>query len=357
MKITLSLAVVLICLVSESFGGDFKDEPFSLRLSLALNRQSNYAATVGRMASIAVTQASSANPAADDWLYRADHPVIATVTGINGFSQSGSWVAALAGTVSIQTPESGTWSLAYARTDTFDDSAKNNFENELRSNEIFIGYGKRLSDSLALGMQLHITDGRIQEENLQSVPGVPILVPLRSETDLLSFDVAVGLTSKVSEQWTAGISAGWGYGKGETTVQNIASSFDPNPFPLPPRTIVDSFEDDLRSWSFQGGLGFLWTPQCGLYADVQYLHIESNRAGSADLGRVAFGVEVKPLEILVLRAGVLVDSEGQTTLSAGLGYFGWGVPLEIGYQYNSSPEIKREFGTFHLISVSIVIPF
>lgn len=349
--------LVVVFAVGVVQAGSIQDEPYALRLTLALSRQSNYAATVGRQASVAVTQASSANPAADDWLYRSDHPVIGTITAINGFSESGAWIAALAGTVSIQTPEAGTWSIAYARTDTFNDTARNGFEDELRSNEFFLGYGKKLTDTLAIGAQLHVIEGQIQEENLQTVDGVPIQVPLRIETDILSFDVSLGLTLKLDEDWTAGVSGGWGYGKGDSSFQNISSGLDPNPFPPPAGTIRGGFDDDLRTWSFVGGVGYMPTDQWGIYADVQYLHLESNQAGAADLGRVSLGFEMRPVEVLVLRAGVLVDSDGQTTLSAGVGFFGWGFPLEVGYQFNSSPEVKREFGTFHLISVSLVIPF
>jgi hypothetical protein len=45
-------------------------------------------------------------------------------------------------------------------------------------------------------------------------------------------------------------------------------------------------------------------------------------------------------------------------VSAGLGFYGLKhVQLELAYVYNAFPEVRREFGTAHLVSFSAVLFF
>ena len=59
-----SRALILgaLLLVAGPARSDFFDQPFALRLFFAVDRQSNYASTLARQASIAALEGGSANP-------------------------------------------------------------------------------------------------------------------------------------------------------------------------------------------------------------------------------------------------------------------------------------------------------
>ncbi|MEX2213473.1 MAG: outer membrane beta-barrel protein [Phycisphaeraceae bacterium] len=354
--------VLLACIAIVLFGihparAELSDEPFLLRMAVTLDRQTNYASSAGRQATLAVAQGASANPAADDWSFRAEHPIIATLTSVHGVSETGTWINAAIGTVSFQTQEYGTFSLAYARTDTFSDSARNGFSDRLTSNEFFIGYGKKLNDWLSIGAQVHVIDATVREENLFFTPLAPLPLPLRFDTDLLSVDIGLGVLARLDEHWSIGIAGGIGGGSARSAFTNIFSSINPSPAPLPPGVLAGAFSDDTRSKSIGAGVGYLVSEQLGIYFDAQFLHVESNRAGTIDLARWVLGVEYNPIEELAVRSGILIDTDSQVTVSAGISYYGLPFPIELAYQYNASPEVRKELGRVHLVSLSIVIPF
>jgi len=335
-------------------GGEFYDEPYLFRLALALNRQSNYASTLGRQASVAYPQGSSINPGADDWIACQEVDIVVTVTNVNGWTESGAWITATAFTLNVQVPEGGTWSLAYARTDTVDQDVRGGFHNELRSNEFFAGYSKKLSDQLSIGGQVRVTDGQVQQEILAVLPVLGDQA-IRQETDLLDIGLNVGLLLALTNKWTAGITAGFAWGTVETDTFSLV---DIGGFGISAGDLLRSLEDDVRSWSITSGLGFAPTDSVGVYLDLQYVHLESNNGGSVDIGRVGLGVEFKQSELLSIQCGGIVDSAGQLSYAAGLSFYGIkGIPVEFAYQYNSAPELRREFGNFQLISLSIIIPF
>jgi len=343
--------LVLSTMVPGVLAGGFYDEPYLFRFALALDRQSNYASTLGRQASMAFPDGSSVNPAGDDWVAHPQTHVTATLTNVNAWSDTNHWLLATAFTINIQVPEAGTWSLAYARTDTINQDVRDGFDNELRSNEFFLGYSKKINDRVSLGGQLRVTDAVITEQSTLPL-GLLGPQPTSQETDLVEATFAFGVMLSLDDQWTAGVSIGAGWGGAETKLRNLS-----NP-PIPAGLVSVTTDDDVRVWSVRGGLGYAMSNAVGLYADLHYGYAESNRAGSADIGRFSFGVELKPSKIFHARFGATVDTVEQVSFSAGASFLGIrGVPIEIGYQYNAAPEVRPEYGNFHLLSISIVIPF
>jgi len=70
------------------------------------------------------------------------------------------------------------------------------------------------------------------------------------------------------------------------------------------------------------------------------------------------GVEYLPVQIVALRLGGSVDTDGQLTVSAGVGFYPTKyLQAELAYVYNAFPEIRKEFGRAHLISLSLAIVF
>lgn len=338
-----------IGLLAAGAAADTTDEDFLFRLAFSLDRASNYASTAGIQASVAYPRGSSVNPAADDLVSPDDSPVVATLTNLHAWSDSGAWLTTTAGTANITVPDAGTFSFAYARTDTIDDSGNQSFEHSLKSNEFFAGYSKQLSPDLAIGFQVRFTDAEIT--NQATVPELPTAAGGEAQSELEEWSFSGGIHVRLNDQWSAGLAGGFAFGSVATEVVSLGA------FP-PPGTKLKEVDDDVRSHAVRAGLGWKVNDQLAIYGDAVFLHIETNREGSADQGRFALGVELEPLEALMVRSGVLVDTDEQVTFSAGLGlYMIPNLPIDIGYQYNAAPEVREEFGRFHLLTISFVLRF
>lgn len=333
---------------------DFADKPFQLRLLLSLDRSSNFSDAAARQASIAFPAGSSGNPAADDWRPRdALHPTV-SVTNIQAFSESGAWVVATAVTANVVLPEAGTLSAAYARTDTIDRKTRQDLSFDLRSNEFFVAYSQRLSDNTALGGELRLTDSVLKEQFLEPIAGLP----LESKVKSTAIDAALGLLAQPRPGWFAGMVASIGWAGANIDIRNLVPLPTPTFGTLPAGTKLDRFSDDIRFLGLRAGVGYAPSSTYGIYVDAQYLTAHSNRAGSAKVGRVVAGLDFQPTSSVVLRTGLGIDTEDEVTLSIGAGYYGFKkVAIDLAYQYNAQPELRREFGRFDLLSASLSFPF
>lgn len=344
--------VSIVALLATIAAADTADEDFLFRLAFSLDRASNYSSTAALQATTAYPRGSSVNPATDD-LLRVENPaVIATMTHLQTWSESGAWLTATSGTASLSVPEAGTFTLAYARTDTIDDSGYQSREHSLTSNEFFAGYSRRLSDTIALGLQFRYLDAEVTNQTTVAESGVELDAQLDHDLDEWSF--SVGIYVQIDDQWSFGLAGGYAFGEVKTDVLGLGPA---PPFP-PPGTLLRVTEDDVRLSSVRTGLGYRFSELLAIYGDASYLHIETDNEGSADQGRFALGVEWTAAEAIVIRSGVLVDTDAEVTFSAGLGlYMFRHLPIDIAYQYNAAPEVKEEFGRFHLLTLSVVFRF
>ncbi len=352
--------IVLTSLVPVSYGfaGDLFDEPYIARFALALSRSTNYASAAGMQATVAYPGASSVNPAADDFRRPnglGEPQTSGTITSIQAFAQSDAWFVATVGTISVRRPQAGTFTFAYARTDTLDKSTQQDLDNLLRSNEFFGGYSKKVSDRLSLGVQGRITDATLHDEAVLPSNGFPT----RVEADILAGDVNFGVLAQLNGQWTVGLTAGVGKGSTENVVKNL--TFVPltsPPFGIPPGTTLSEFDDINWTYLVRSGIGFIPSRQIGTFADIEYMQFDSDTAGGTEVGRLFLGTELVPLDDLLIRIGTALDTNEQWTWSTGMSF----EPLPrtsiaLSYQYNAFPEIKPEFGRFQVVSISIAALF
>ncbi|HRP95698.1 MAG TPA: autotransporter outer membrane beta-barrel domain-containing protein [Rhodocyclaceae bacterium] len=332
------------------------EKPFLLRLSLSLNRSSNFSDTAARQASAAFPGGSSVNPAGVDWRSSKETPSSSgSLTNIQIFSESGARATATAGTLTVPRPSAGTLSIAYARTDTIDRSARQGLANNLRSNEFFAGYGRRVADDRAFGAKLRLTDSVLNEQFF--VPPVDGL-PLQSKVKARSIDAALGVLSEPRPGWFTGAVVAAGWSSANVSIRNLT----PLPAPpfglLPAGSILERFNDDVRTFGVHVGTGYAPDRRHGIFLDAQYLMVKSKRGGSAEVGRIAAGLDLRAGESVVFRTGVGIDSEKEVTLSIGARYQGFkDVVIDVAYQHNSQPEVKREFGRFDLLSASLNVRF
>jgi len=347
-SIVLICGAALVSFCASAAARDLDEEPVALRLSLALERVSTFSDTIGRSASVAHPLGSSVNPASYDFLREPPYDFKAVQTFTSNYATFGTdtTVTGFSTNSACRLPTAGTLSGLYIRTDSHDGESRQGDQFLLESNEFVLGYSRRLREDLSVGCSVKLTD------SLLDIDDTFLGFPRETDTSSFGVDFKLGLLKALHDDWTLGLMAGVG-----RTRSDIDGTVLLPPPPFGPGTVAIDEKDTTDSVNLRGGIGWRPSDGLGLYADWQYLQLDSD-FGSVDVGRMFLGMEALASRSLALRLGGSVDTEQNTTASAGLGFYGIkGVPVEIAYSYNAFPEVNQEFGRSHLLSVSIAILF
>jgi len=344
------LTGILLLTVHSVRAKDFSDEPYLLRLFFSLESSSNYSDTAARLASVAAPLGSSANPAASSSPSkrgREQSPLL-TATTINAVSESGTWITAAAVTSTVHTESLGTFSPAYAYTDTIDSTNESDLDNTLDSHEFFLGWSKALNDSLLFGIQARYVTADISSESFSASLGG---APLRTDNDLTSKDVTIGFLGTLNDSVYAGATVSLGWTDVETEAKNLV------PVGLVPRnTVLVDRNDDVRTRGVKLGIGYEPRKDLGIYFDVQYSEVDPSGEDHVSLKRAALGLEYEVTPNLTLLTGARVDSESEVTVAAGVGYqINKDAVFNLAYQRNGAPEIEQEFGRMDFLNASLAI--
>jgi hypothetical protein len=350
------LALLLLSIVPATAYAGFDDLPFALRLFLSVDRQSNYASTLARQASVAALDGGSANPGAASWRQPSEPATSVTASIVDAPSSGGRSVVAAPVTLRWQAPGRGTLAFAYAYTGTRNAPGDDGLTRSLRSDEWIGGYGRRLDDHSAVGFTVRLTSGTIVAD--ASAPGPVGDVPVRNTTRFLSPDVNVGYATDAMGPLSFGIAGGYGRARARTDVTNVAPLFVPifggNSIVLPPGSLLADPRDTISTYTLRGGVGFHATPATLVYVDATGLRIASRLAGSQNLGRLAVGAEHVAAVGWILRAGAGVDTIGQVNWSAGVGFRAQhAFEAQLAVQTNAAPEVNREIGRTRLVAGSL----
>ena len=348
-----SLAFVALATAESCSAGDLSDEAFGLRLGLTLDRASTFTDVTALSASTAYPYLSSVNPAAGDFLreFPNEFRFIGTLTGAYVAFNNGSSITAGAASATYRLPSAGTFLASYTRIDSQDVEGHQDDHFTLRSNELRLTYSHRLEQWIAVGGSVRLSESRVSMSSLFAD------FPLHTSTESLGIEGNLGVLVALHRQWLLGVFAGLGWARGETT-----GFLDLPPPPFGPGLSTIDFTDNTRSLNIRAGLGWRPSDKFSAYADWQYLRLKNVRIGSsddsADVGRMFAGVEYLPVQFLALRAGSSVDTDRQFTASTGLGFYPTKYfQAELAYVYNAFPEVRKEFGRAHLISLSLAVVF
>ena len=324
---------------------DWRGAPVDFRIALAFDRAwSTYTDVVGLSASAAYPYGSSVNPANDDFIRVApnDFAVAGTATGFFIPFSGGALIAAQAGSVSGRIPGAGTLTATYSHTQSYDARSAQGDTFTLRSQDVTVGYSQAVTQWLALGGEFRITDSNLRF-------GSSIMdFPLDTETGSTAYDFRVGGLMAIGKHWLVALmaGAGWSYGHTRGSLE-IPEDFG-GPAPV-------GFHTLTRSVNLRAGAGWRPSDRFGAYVDWEFLHLWTDD-DSLSVGRGFAGIEYQPIPALALRLGGSVDTAAKTNVSVGVGFYGLKhVQIELAYVYNAFPEVSREFGRAHLVSVSIAI--
>lgn len=347
--------IALLALTTADFcsAGDLGDEAFGLRLGLAFDRASTFTDVIALSASTAYPYLSSVNPAAGDFLREPPNQFhfIGTLTGAYVAFNNGSSITAGAASATFRPPTAGTLLVSYTRVDSQDVESHQGDHFTLRSNELRFSYSHLLEKWISVGGSVRLSQSRLSMSSTFSD------FPLHTSTESLGVEGSLGVLVAPHKHWVVGLLVALGWARGETT-----GFVDLPPPPFGPGLTPIDFTDNTRSLNIRGGLGWRPSDKFGAYADWQYLRLKNERIGSsddsADVGRMFAGVEYLPFQFLALRLGGSADTDSQFTLSTGVGFYPTKyLQAELAYVYNAFPEIRKEFGRAHLISLSLAFVF
>ena len=354
------IAALLLSIGSTVANGGLFDKPYKLRLFLSLDRQANYASTLGRQASLAFLDGGSTNPAGVGWRLDPYARTSVTASYIDAPSSKGRRVIATPVTARWKLDADESLSIAYVYTGTPDAKGNDGTESSLQSNEWIVGYSRKITGGLAGGTSLRVTSGRIVHESFAPALGG---AQTRAKTALLGADLSVGLAGNLSEKLTAGLVGAYGWLKTRSTIQNVNALILPSVNPpgfviVPPETTLDHFHDPIQNFALRAGIGIQPTEGLGLYSDFHVVHVKSHHSGSLTQGRLAVGGEYRPIARWSLRGGLGLDTDGAANWSAGLGYrFGQDIDAQVAYQSNAAPEVNPELGRTKLLAASLGLRF
>ncbi len=326
-----------------AYGGDMRHEPIGARITLAKDRILVFTDTNARQASVAYPLASSTNPAADDFVRTppADYDGYGLLINSDLFFNNGTSLGGFAAVGSARLDGAGTLTAAYVRLDSHDGTSRQGDKYTLRSNELFIGYSRRLREFLSVGFEVQFTDSTLKIDDMFA--GV---FPRHTDSSTFGVGFDVGVLVALHETVTVGLHGGVKWDRTDTDGRVLA----PGPVPI-------DLNDTTEISEIRCGIGWRPTQRLGFYADGQFVHLEDD-LGNTDIGRFYVGAEILPNKQWALRVGGVFDTQPQAGVSVGVGYYGiQGLTVELAYTYNTFPEVRHEFGRANLVSASVVLLF
>lgn len=127
--------------------------------------------------------------------------------------------------------------------------------------------------------------------------------------------------------------------------------------PTPAGLLPVAGSDTQTQWIGRLGASWEYRPLSVLFADVQAATFENDR-GTLDVARFSAGVQHRLLPFLFLRAGAVVDAEGNagTSLGLGLPFARWG-GLDASWRHGTLPELEHDFGSSDVVQVLLSLRF
>lgn len=127
--------------------------------------------------------------------------------------------------------------------------------------------------------------------------------------------------------------------------------------PTPGGLIPVSGEDTQEQIIARVGASYEYRPHSVVYADYQYATFENDR-DELTTHRVSGGIQHNAFRFLFLRAGVTADDRGNVGWLFGLGAaLGPDVVLDVGYQYDTLPELTPDFGVSESVQLTLSVRF
>lgn len=326
-------------------GHPLDEASFTLRFPAAISRFASYADVAAEGGAQAASEyMSSGNPASAAWPKPETAPKFRT-----SFSPQASVVSFGSGnrlylTAQAMTVDAGKWGVflpAIAQVTSNGEQQRDGLGFRFDAQYYQLQWGKLVAPKWAVGANLNVTTSTVRFQN-----DTARVARSRSET----YDLRLGLVNQVLPKLRVGITADYSYGPTRTT----SLHFDPLTFSV--RNVRNT--DHTHQALLRVGLTWEYGEGCDLYADYQG-GVFSDSTGTLYVHRFPLGIEQALIkDILFLRAGITLDTRGNVALSGGFGLSVSGnASIDLAYQYDNLPEIRKEFGVSQTLVLSLAVGF
>jgi hypothetical protein len=320
-------------------GSDKSD--FSLRFPAALGRFSPYAdvaATGG--ASAGSKWQSSVNPAATAWqdIQGSRHWSFSPQYSQIAFHE-GTVLQVLSGSITRASNRWGTSQVTLAHARSNDRAMRAplpDYRFSYHMDYLQCQWGRRLFEAATLGASVSFAPSEVTT-TFGAEPHT------RTSSD--TYGLRVGALYRAAQNLLAGIVVDYSQSPSATTTQDI--------FEVGIGGVC--VDDRTRQFSVRAGSSYEYRQDSTVNLDYQYGSLE-NDTGGMDVHRMLAGVDHRIADALFARAGCCLDHHSNMSWTGGLGiYLHRQISTDVGYQYDMFPEIKSEFGTSDLVTVSVSV--
>jgi hypothetical protein len=342
--LTITSASLFLVTASMLAGGPLDEAAFSLRFPTAISRFASYADVAAEGGAQAASEwVSSNNPASAAWPKETPPAYDTSFSpqfSLIGFG-SGNHLYVTAEAVNVNAGKAGFFIPAAAQVYSNHEQLSNGLGYRFDAQFYQLQWGKLVAPKWTVGgnFNLTVSDTRFDLDGTQVA---------RSRAE--SYDFRVGIVHQLLPRLRIGMIADYAFAPS----RNDTLTFDPATFTLRNERTYDKAHQFL----LRPGLVFRYAPGCDLYVDYQLGYFE-DASGTLTVHRFPIGVEHTVIKnILFLRAGTLIDTEGNISATAGFGIsLGTRASLDAAYQYDMLPELRPEFGVAQTMVISLAIGF
>jgi hypothetical protein len=334
----LSAFLVLPSLSSRADDLDSKD--FSLRFPAALSRFSSYGDVAGvGGASAGSKWSSSINPASLAWLgipsrYKTEiSPQYSQICFDNGAK-----LHVTTETLAVDWGDWGVFQPSIAQVWSNTSTTRQGLDFGYEMDYAQMQWAKRISKDWSLGGAFNFTKSKIDLD-----AGPFDVADSHSE----SYGFRAGALTRVTDKLLFGTVLDYAFSPGRTT------QFD---FMHTGMGDVRT-EDTTHQFLLRPGVSYEYATDSSINFDYQFGSF-FNDTGTLNVNRFYTGMDHRICKWLFARAGTNLDTEGNCAWTTGIGIYptDW-FTIDIGYQHNAFPEVKKEFGNAQLVTLSVGIRF
>lgn len=334
------LSVLLLAPVSRLRAGEIEDAGFGLRLTAAISRFSRYPDVGGMGGASAGSRWSSAvNPASTGWSPPVGESDLgASLQYTQVLLEEGTRLHMLSESGAVDAGNLGVFQPAVMQ--LFSNSATTSQDLDFEWDGLYgeVQWGKKVSESLALGLNLNVFRSRMDFD----LGDVRVT---RSTGD--TYAVRAGVLWEASPTLYIGAAIDYGLNPSKTKTYDFMG--------LGVGTTTE--RDTLYQFLFHPGVSWLATEDLTVTFDYQF-GLFNDDTGTLRVHRFYAGFDQTLTEGVYLRGGLVVDTEGNLSPSAGLGLApSESILIDFAWQRNLFPEIEEEFGDADVLSLSLTIRF
>jgi hypothetical protein len=324
-----------------SLARDLDRFDFSLRFPAAISRFASYAdvAALGN-AQAASEWSSSNNPASAAWPHANQKYANSLAPQFTTLRfREGTDLYVFAEAVTLKIADYGVFLPGAAQIRSNHERDSDGLGFQFDANYFQIQWGKLLGKDWAIGANFNVTPSDTQFD----LDGTTIA---RSRGE--SYDFRLGAVHQLSRDLRAGLVFDYGFAPARSDLLVLSA--------LGLTTLRT--EDTTHQVLLRPGITWEYAKGCTLYLDYQ-AGVFVNNTGTLWVHRFPIGIEHSLIKnILFLRAGVTIDTRGDVPVTTGIGLsLSERASVDLAYQYNMFPEIRREFGSAHTFVASVGCAF